>query len=378
MEAGMQQRSHDHLPSCDRRRDSGRGDALPVRRGHARTPICGGSAVTQGTSQHVSGSERGQTLALMILFLMSLLGMSALAIDAGTWYQERRQVQGDADAAALAGAAYIPANTAISGATANFNKNKMAGETITVTMPSADTVHVVITYPAATYFARLFGKTEVTVGASATAQIQAAGAVKHHISPYAVTEASYNNGIGTTLFNCDASGQCGTIDLPTADNTSGGSCSGNVYTGVSSNVQAAITDQIDIGQVEVGGCLSPKTGNAQPSGNAVNNLPGSISQDLQDVGNGQYQVIPQSWDDAQKLPPRLIYVPIVPSFATGTNANMTVSAFAWFYITGATGSGQGLKINGKYVSLAAPPSSGSTVAWVPGRIGQVTSVALTE
>ncbi len=367
----MRRTSHVHPLPGGRLHESGRHDASPACDGHS-------SALTESASGRPGGSERGQAIALMVLFMMSLLGMAAMAIDAGSWYQARRQVQGDADAAALAGAAYIPSGTATAGATANFDKNKMTGETITVTTPSADTVQVTVSFPAPTFLARVFDKTQVTVQASATAQIQAAGAVKHHISPYAVTEASYNNGAGTTLFNCDASGQCGTIDLPTADNTSGGSCSGNVYSGISSNVQAAITDQIDIGEVDVGGCLSPKTGNAQPSANAVNTLPGSLAQDLQDLGNGQYQVIPQSWDDAQKLPPRMIYVPIVPSFATGTNANMTVSSFAWFYITGATGNGQGLKINGKYVSLAAPPAGGNTVAWVAGRVGQVTSVALTQ
>jgi hypothetical protein len=69
-------------------------------------------------------------------------------------------------------------------------------------------------------------------------------------------------------------------------------------------------------------------------------------------------------------------VPIVQSFATGTNANMTILFFAWFYMTSATGSGQGLKINGQYVSMSLPASS-TTVDWVPGRIGQVTSVILT-
>jgi hypothetical protein len=55
----------------------------------------------------------------------------------------------------------------------------------------------------------------------------------------------------------DASGTCGTVDLPRADNTTGGSCSGNVYTGISQNVLSAITDQEDVGEVDVGGCLSP-------------------------------------------------------------------------------------------------------------------------
>jgi Flp pilus assembly protein TadG len=325
-----------------------------------------------------SATQSGQTLALIVVFMMSLLGVSALAIDVGSWYQAKRHLQADADAAALAAAASIPVgSTAASlAATANFAKNQLVGETMTFATPASDSVRVTTSYAAPTYLAKLFGKRSATITASATAQIQALGSASHHVSPYVVTETSYNNGQGTTLFNCDANGNCGTVDLPTAANTSGGSCSGTVYSGTSQNVIAAITDQIDIGEVDVRGCLSPKTGSAQPSGNAVNQLAGSIAQDLQSLGNGQYQVIHQSWDDAQGLPPRLIFVPIVAAFGQGTNANMTVEAFAWFYITSATGNGQTLAINGQYVSMSIPPS-GKTIAWQPGKTGQITTIALT-
>jgi Flp pilus assembly protein TadG len=308
---------------------------------------------------------------------MSLLGMAAMAIDVGSWYQDRRHLQSDADAAALAGAAAIATGTASTVASANFVGNKMSGETITVTQPTYDTIRVTTNYSAATFFAKLFGRGSAAISATATAKIQANGAGKHHVSPYVVTVASYNNGQGTTLFNCDASGNCGTVDLPTAANTTGGSCSGAVYTGITGNVQGAITGALDIGEVDIGGCLSPKTGNAQPSANAVNALAGSFTQDLRPLGNGQYEVIPRAWDDSQGLPPRLIFVPIVQSFATGTNATMTVLGMAWFYITSATGSGQGLKINGQYVSMSLPASA-NTVAWQSGKVGQVTSVSLTS
>ncbi|HET6848410.1 MAG TPA: pilus assembly protein TadG-related protein [Gaiellales bacterium] len=320
--------------------------------------------------------ERGQTLALFVVFLMSLLGMAAFAIDVGSWYQDKRHLQADADAAALAGAAGLRTGSAVSTATANFNTNKLSGETVNVAMPAYDTVRVTTTYQAPAFFAKLFGHASTTVTATATAKIQGIGSAQHHVSPYVVTVASYNNGQGTTLFNCDASGNCGTVDLPTADNTSGGSCSGNVYTGISQNVLSAITDQIDIGELDIGGCLSPKTGNAQPSANSVNTLAGSMSQDLQSLGNGQYTLIHQSWDDAQGLPPRLIFVPIVQNFATGTNANMTILSFAWFYITSATGSGQTLKINGQYVSMTMTATS-KAVAWQPSQTGQITFVSLT-
>ena len=329
---------------------------------------------------HVRGKrptdELGQVVVFLVVFVTALLGAAAFTIDAGSWYQTHQHLQADADASALAGAAYISSNGASAGANAEFTKNKWSGESASITFPAYDTIKVTTSYNAPSFFARLFGKASAQLSATATAKIQAMGSVRHHVSPYVVTEASYNNGLGNTLFNCDASGNCGTVDLPTADNTSGGSCSGNVYTGISQNVLAAITDQEDVGVVALGGCLSPKTGNAQPSGNAVNQLAGSMAQDLKNLGNGQYEILPQSWDDAQGLPPRLIFVPIVPAFSTGTNANMTVSGFAWFYITGATGNGNGLRINGQYVSVTIPDLGGTPGAWVPGKLGQVTFVSL--
>jgi Flp pilus assembly protein TadG len=329
---------------------------------------CGGSC-----------AERGQTLVLIVVFMMSLLGMAAMAIDVGSWYQTKRHLQADVDAAALAAAASIPLgpSSATTVATAEFNKNKISSsETAAITTPTVDSIQVVATYPAPTFFAHLFGKNTATIKATATATIQAAGSVRHHVSPYVVTRATYNNGHGTTLFSCDASGNCGTVDLPTASNTTGGSCSGSVYTGITGNIKSDLADQLDIGNVNIGGCLSPKTGDTQPSGNTINNLPGSFSQDLQNLGNGNYQVSPQSWDDSQGLPPRLIYVPIVESFANGTNANVIITGLAWFYMTSATGSGQGLRINGQYISVSGAPP-GSTVAWNPNATGQITSVALT-
>lgn len=52
-------------------------------------------------------SESGQVLVLIVLALVALLGFTALAIDGGMIYSERRIDQNAADAAALAGAAAI-------------------------------------------------------------------------------------------------------------------------------------------------------------------------------------------------------------------------------------------------------------------------------
>ena len=48
--------------------------------------------------------ERGQTIVLVALSIVSLLAMGALAIDVVTLYIARSEIQRAADAAALAGA----------------------------------------------------------------------------------------------------------------------------------------------------------------------------------------------------------------------------------------------------------------------------------
>src|SRR5205807_401530 len=51
--------------------------------------------------------QQGQTLVLFTLFLIVLLGSSALTVDYGSWLLFRRSYQNVADAAALAGVAQL-------------------------------------------------------------------------------------------------------------------------------------------------------------------------------------------------------------------------------------------------------------------------------
>ena len=51
-----------------------------------------------------AADERGQSLVIVTLAMVVVLGMAAVAIDVATWYQKHHQAQVAADAAALAGA----------------------------------------------------------------------------------------------------------------------------------------------------------------------------------------------------------------------------------------------------------------------------------
>lgn len=58
--------------------------------------------VVKGTHSSFRRDERGQTVVLVALLLATLTGFTALAVDAGRFYMERRFLQNAADAAALA------------------------------------------------------------------------------------------------------------------------------------------------------------------------------------------------------------------------------------------------------------------------------------
>jgi Flp pilus assembly protein TadG len=320
----------------------------------------------------------GQTVPLIILLMVVLCGVAGIVIDLSDGYLQKRSTQNVADAAALAGASSIPTGSWQTAAMQIAATNDRPGDQVSASISGGDTVTVTVTRSSPTYILGLFGIQSITVTSTASATIEALGQVSGHVAPYAVPESSYNNGAGTTLFDQNQPGAYGTIDLPASGNSTGGSCSGNTNLGTPTNVKSELSDQLPANPLVVGGCLSVKSGASQPSGNVINQIPpgnNMMSSDLQSIGNGQYQVIPQSWDDANGLPPRLMYVPIVASLPGG-NGNATITRFAWFYVTGTSGGGSSLVINGQWVSLQLP-ATGPTTQYIPGANGQVLTVELT-
>ncbi len=143
--------------------------------------------------------ERGQTIILVAVALVSLLAMAALAIDVVTLYVARSEIQRAADALALAGAKAVadsgvttlPAGDSnLSGAktlaqsmvtaaiTAVLPVNLVAGNqptlvgTPTVTYPVNSNPQITVTLNTSlpTFFAKILGRRTATVTASATAE----------------------------------------------------------------------------------------------------------------------------------------------------------------------------------------------------------------
>jgi hypothetical protein len=118
--------------------------------------------------------EKGQTLVIVAIILVVLLGMLAVIIDGGYAYSNRRSAQNAADAAALAGASELckgnPDSTAISVASNQAGKNNAVADPYNGDIFVVDktiTVNTHITFN--TFFASVIGVPSMTVDAVAIA-----------------------------------------------------------------------------------------------------------------------------------------------------------------------------------------------------------------
>ncbi|MBV6397108.1 MAG: hypothetical protein HFACDABA_02713 [Anaerolineales bacterium] len=131
-------------------------------------------------------TEKGQALILIVFAIVGLIGLTALAVDGGMAYSERRQSQNSADSAALAAAlAYSRGNnyTAAAQSSAVSNNYDNDGVTNTVSVSMANTPNglcpggqpgkdftVSIWQQVDTYFGPVVGINEVNSTVTATAR----------------------------------------------------------------------------------------------------------------------------------------------------------------------------------------------------------------
>ncbi|MHB0876201.1 MAG: pilus assembly protein TadG-related protein [Anaerolineae bacterium] len=163
--------------------------------------------------------ERGQTLVMVALLLVALLAITALAIDGGNAYYERRQMQTAADAGALAAArAQCLGEAGWVG----------AGETQCKANSSRAEIGCVVGGPGAygsawasasetvpTWFAGVIGLTTMSVGARAEAQCSPIAGTGTLI-PLTIPDDEFGVGAPYTIWNKDygTSGSFGWLEWP--------------------------------------------------------------------------------------------------------------------------------------------------------------------
>jgi Flp pilus assembly protein TadG len=159
-------------------------------------------------------SESGQAVVLSVVWMVVLLGMAGLVIDVGSWYRSQRDLQADADAAALAGAQELPNDTSTAGGLAKTYASKngfvlpTSGITISGTVVPDDSITVKVDKNAPTFFSKVFGVATVPVRAEAMAKSSLMGSAKY-VAPIAV------NIQHPMLSGVNAGVNCPCFDVPT-------------------------------------------------------------------------------------------------------------------------------------------------------------------
>jgi len=150
---------------------------LTVRRPRGdRSDAPGGSVSQPGQEAH--RLERGQALVMFVLMSLVMIGAVAIVTDISwVWYGQQR-MQRAADAAALAGAVYLPGDpttayaTARAEATKNGFTNGSGGVTVTPIKDPLNNRRIIvnITGPIGSFFARALGITQFQTGAESRAE----------------------------------------------------------------------------------------------------------------------------------------------------------------------------------------------------------------
>jgi hypothetical protein len=190
------------------------------------------------TRKRTPGQEGGQTLILFALGMAAILGFTAMAIDVGLLYEDRRHLQNTADAAALAGAAELPGDPAEAQATAQewalkhgLSADQLRTVEVRSTFAANDTLFVEVGQPFDWIFGRALGMTSSDVSAKAAARVGSL-AGGHDFLPWAMVQGESDclDGDGDPLFGTSCvvklgasdgvSGWYGALD---ADGNGGGS-----------------------------------------------------------------------------------------------------------------------------------------------------------
>jgi hypothetical protein len=150
---------------------------LHSRRGQSRRPTVP-SGVAASARSEARRLERGQALVMFILMSVVMIGAVAIVTDISwVWYGQQR-MQRAADAAALAGAVYLPGDpaTAYSSARAEAAKNGFTdgsgGVSVTPVKDPLNNRRIIVTIngPIGSFFARAIGITQFTTGAESRAE----------------------------------------------------------------------------------------------------------------------------------------------------------------------------------------------------------------
>ena len=310
--------------------------------------------------------------------MFGVLGMCALAIDVGSWYQQKQALQAAADAAALAGASQLPAgwSAAQTAGQQSYSRNGKGSDTVTLTQTSNltanDSVTVTARRSAVGYFVRILGisSVNVTVSARATVESYTTFASTGDVMPFGVMQGDYTLGSSYTIYGDGSSSNNGALSLDIQSGSGCASANGASdlrNTVIGSSIACPISDRPEVDTKP--GHIPPRSPKGSTAACPVGGRRSTRSCDRTGTVSTPCSILTS---------PQLVLIPIVLNTNGSTtwpngSSQVRIVGFAWFVITGCgnptkpgpCSNSDGKWVNGTFVSLINANTAGTTGAWNP-------------
>lgn len=253
-------------------------------------------------------------MVILAVLLPVLIGSIALGTDLSVFYFEWAQLQKAADAAALAGAGYLPGNPSRALQTADkyAKLNGIAADEISSVVVGSDdtTLSIKLIRSVPYYFGRILGLTESPVVATATAAVRGASGATGVLPVGIDSRTDYTFGQQITLFDSSSPYGPGNWGALALGQGGASTFAQNVMDGYS-------------GTVNVGDLITTQTGVIKgPTQTAFNSR---ITSGQEEFPDGTYSN--HSLDD-----PRAVTVPIVDFAGINGNSQVPVEGFARIWL----------------------------------------------
>jgi len=329
----------------------------------------------KGLLAKVHSRERGVVIIWIAFFMITMLGFVALGIDVAKVMATRTELQNAADAAALAGASAVDVangnivqNTAVGRAQATAADNKaFVNEPLPVQLlgsdvsfPTTRQCKVTVRRDAGaggemvTHVAQVLGIKSMSLTATATAEASPAKGICNKLAPMGAIPAAGNPtdfipgcAHQYTLKQGQGGGTEGNyqaLDFPAPCND--GACAGYSQTG-------ANTYRCLLGN-GYGCCISV----GQKLQTEPGNMTGPTRQGLQDLWDGdtdrRSNICYENYTGNNN---RIVNVPVISAPANG-RTDVTVLAFAAFFLKVRPSGGPSQPVTGEFINLVAPGEGG--------------------
>jgi hypothetical protein len=281
--------------------------------------------------------EKGAVLVLVAAALVVLLGFGALTIDVGSLFLNRERLVNAADAAALAGVQFLPADPVSAADTALYYAYQNGVEPGEVTVDiSGDgkTITVSAVRQVGFFLAPVLGFTSTEVSAEAKARVGGVEAV-WGAAPLGIPEQTLEFGELYTLKvggGCGEMGNFGALAL-------GGRGASNYEDNLRNGYQ---------GWLEIGDVVETEPGN----------MSGPTKRAIEDRISGHEGC---TFDDHCQNCPRLIYVPVYRDLGEkpGGRHDVEIVGFAAFFLDGVIpGQGNKSEVKGYFVEKLTSAARG--------------------